>query len=429
MSRRAGPFSARTVLGLLVVGALALLVLLYAIGQGWDGGRDDNGGAHAGANGLNGFSALAELLKKRGYDVSLSRSRAHLEDEALLVVTPQNFTDADELEQLLEDRRYQGPTLLILPKWLAAPIPRNSQIDAEPGWVQFYGAMSPLWAEDFAPFDPKLAIGKLPKWRGMGLEGALPEPDKAQTMAGSDIAPLVEGGQGKIFAGYWDNGGYYPVLAEAAGEPPPDVEGDELDDSAWPVVIVAEPDLMNNYGMADRTRAALAVRLVDTALEGYELPIVFDLTIPGLGRAENLLTLAFTPPFLAATLCLILAALLIAWRAFRRFGPPVAETPAMAKGKRQLARNGAALVERAKRLHLLGPPYAAMVGARIARMLGIREADPQAREAAIQQALERRGLAEIDYSATAEALRNARKPGELLRAAGALRTIERTLAP
>ena len=118
---------------------------------------------------------------------------------------------------------------------------------------------------------------------------------------------------------------------------------------------------------------------------------------------------------------------MIAWRGFRRFGPPVAEAPALAKGKRQLARNGAALVERARRLHLLGPPYAALVAARIAEALGIREADPQAREAAIARVLAARGLA-ADYAERAEALRRARHSAELLRAAGALRTIERTLA-
>jgi len=119
-------------------------------------------------------------------------------------------------------------------------------------------------------------------------------------------------------------------------------------------------------------------------------------------------------------------ALVIAWRAFRRFGPPVAEAPALAMGKRQLARNGAALVERARRLHLLGPPYAALVTARVAEALAIREADPQAREAAIARVLAARGLAD-DYAERTEALRRARHSAELLRAASALRTIERTL--
>jgi hypothetical protein len=68
------------------------------------------------------------------------------------------------------------------------------------------------------------------------------------------------------------------------------------------------------------------------------------------------------------------------------------------------------------------------VAARIAEALAVRSTDPEAREAAIAQLLAARGLA-TDYIAHADALRRARHSAELLRAAGALRTIERTLAP
>ena len=95
-------------------------------------------------------------------------------------------------------------------------------------------------------------------------------------------------------------------------------------------------------------------------------------------------------------------------------------------GKRQLARNGAALVERARRLHLLGPPYAALISARVAGALNIREAEPAVREAAIARIQVARGLPP-DFAERAETLRNARRPAELLRAANALRSIERTL--
>jgi len=227
-----------------------------------------------------------------------------------------------------------------------------------------------------------------------------------------------------LLAGYFNDSGDYPMLDEAAGYEP----ADDADTDLWPVVVVVEPDLMNNYGLADRRRAELAYAIVDATLNHAEMPVVFDLTLPGLGRSENLMTLAFTPPFLAATLCLILAALVIAWRALRRFGPPVAEAPALAMGKRQLARNSAGLVERAKRWHLLGTPYAALVGARLAEALAIREADPEAREEAVARVLAARGI-EPDYRSRADAMRRARHPAELLRAAGALRTIERTVAP
>ena len=77
-------------------------------------------------------------------------------------------------------------------------------------------------------------------------------------------------------------------------------------------------------------------------------------------------------------------------------------------------------------MHLLGPPYAALIAHRLARALGVREADPQAREAAIARTLASRGLA-ADYLERADALRRARHPAELLRAASALKALERKL--
>jgi hypothetical protein len=429
MSRAASPFSPRTLLAVLAVGAGAFLLLLYAIGAGWDGGRDQNGGAHAAANGLNGFSGLVHLLEEQGHDVSLSRSEARLDDEALLVLTPQHGADGEAIAQIIGARRYVGPTLLILPKWLALPADQVPGVEARPGWVMLGGTIEPEWLGSIDGLDEENPeIGESRLWHGFELSGQMPEPDKVMSLAGTGLATLVIENGGDTLVGYLDDAGHYPTLAAWAGFEPRAEDDPATDAELWPVIVVADPDLMNNYGLADRTRARLAHAIVDAALEDYELPIVFDLSTAGLARSENLLTLAFQPPFLAATLCLILAALVIAWRGFRRFGPPVAEAPALAMGKRQLARNGGGLVARARRLHLLGPPYAALVTARLAEALGVREADPQAREAAIARILSARGLA-ADYVERADALRRARRPAELLRAAGALRSIERTVTP
>ena len=428
MTRSDSPFSARAVLAMLVVGGAAFLLLLYAIGAGWNGRHDRDGGAHAAANGLNGFAGLVKLLEAAGEDVSLSRSEGQLDDEGLLVLTPPMGTDGEALAEIIAARRETGPTLVILPKWWAGNAAQVPGLKAPGGWVVLGDSEAPEWITDLAGLDQaKVQIVERKRWEGMGLAGALPAPRQVLSLNSPRVLPLVTDEKGDVLAGYLDDGGAYPVLDDAAGMPPRNAEDEDLDASLWSVVIVAEPDLLDNYGLADQQRARLALKLIQTAKEGEDLPVVFDLTLPGLGRSENLMTLAFTPPFLAATLCLILAGMVIAWRGLRRFGPPVAEAPAFAMGKRQLARNGAGLIERARRIHLLGPPYAALIAARIAGRLGLREADPEAREAAIARVLAGRGIE--DYPARAEALRRARHPGELLRAAGALRSIERTLTP
>lgn len=422
----ANPFTPRTVLGLLLVGALALLVLLYAIGAGLDGRRDQDGGSHAAANGLNGYAGLVQLLQKRGEDVSLARSEARLDDEALLILTPGFGTDPEKLAEVIDARRYQGPTLVILPKWYGMAASQLQQLkDAKEGWVVLSGASPAEWLGEVEAFKgAEASLGKAATWQGLGLTGKLPDPKQVEWIKGGPFTPLVTA-EGRTLAAYWQDDGAYPVLAEQAGVTAPDPDADDdVDGDKWAVVVVAEPDLLNNYALADQTRARMAVALVQASKEGQEIPIVFDLTFAGLGRSENLLTLAFEPPFLAATLCLLLAALVVGWRAFRRFGPPQAGEAAAVLGKRQLAVNGAALIQRTGRWHLLGGPYAALVETRVARQLALRAGD----EAALLAALDRRGLAP-DYSRHIATLRRATRPADLLRAAAALRTIERTLIP
>ena len=99
----------------------------------------------------------------------------------------------------------------------------------------------------------------------------------------------------------------------------------------------------------------------------------------------------------------------------------------MAQGKRQLARNGASLLERVKRWHLVKQPYEDMIGRRVASALGLRIGDHDSREIAIDNALERRGHDGPPFSRLAGDLREASRPRDIIRAAQRLRTFERTL--
>ncbi|MEM6476294.1 MAG: DUF4350 domain-containing protein, partial [Pseudomonadota bacterium] len=191
-----------------------------------------------------------------------------------------------------------------------------------------------------------------------------------------------------------------------------------------PVTFVIEPDLMNNYGLSDGDRAALALKLIEDAGYGRQDPVTFDLTLNGLGGTVNLLTLAFRPPFLAATLCLILSLLIVGWRAFKRFGPPVASGPAIAFGKSRLVTNGAALILRARRLGLLAEPYADLSARRLADALGLAKPDPEAIDAALRIRLPQ----EEPYTRRAQRLRAANTPSDILRAAQALKELEGKLS-
>ena len=413
MSRRSSPFRPLTVGLLLLVGAFAFLLLLYAIGQGWTGEDEGAAGEHAASRGLNGYAGLVQMLEASQHTVELSRTPGGFDDYSLLVLTPPHMTDPAEIDAVLQQRRYVGPTILVLPKWQVTPLDDEQQQQADAGddWVQLGGAFSPGWFSQLPlAKGSSLVVGTTQGWDAFGVFGQLADPASVQALVEQPeyaLDPVVLDSEGDMLAGLSYYGG---------------------DEDAWPVLVVFEPDLLNNYALADQLRAELALELIETASNSEsDVPVVFDLTFAGLSGDQNLLTLAFAPPFLAATLCLLLAALVIAWRAFKRFGPPVAEVPALAQGKAGLARNGAALLGRVRRWHLLAEPYAALLTTRIAAALGIRETDAVARDTAIERALERAGHTGTGFTHAAHTMRSARRPGEILRAARALKTIERML--
>lgn len=426
-TRRDNPFTIRSALVLVVIGSVLLIALLWMIGTGLGMGKTNDGGGHGAGKGLNGYAAFYRLLEEQGHQVSRGRSNAALQQEALLVLTPPHGADAEEISQIISDHRWNGPTLLILPKWGAAPIPRSLRPKgAKDGWVMLGEAASPEWAaklENGGSLDARIDPGNS-RWSGLGLVGSLPQPKAVQTISAGAISALVRDSRGQALAALVDDGNDYGALS-AATDAGPGTGGEER---LYPLVIVAEPDLLNNYGFAKVETAQLASALITAMTEGEAMPIVFDLTLNGHGQQTNLLTLAFTPPFLAATLCLLLAALAIGWRAFVRFGPPRRTERAIAFGKRALVANSAGLIRRTRRLHLLTGPYADRASETISHALAIaRQPDRTATEAAIDRALQSRGNEEALFSQTAERLRNAKTQQQAVHAAHDLHALERNL--
>ena len=107
-SRSGSPFGRSAVLGMVVVGFVAFVAMLYFIGVGDTGNRDNDGAAHAASNGLNGYSGLTRLLEAQGYEINFARDQGAFETDDLLVLTPPQYSDAEELTELLQDRAYTG---------------------------------------------------------------------------------------------------------------------------------------------------------------------------------------------------------------------------------------------------------------------------------------------------------------------------------
>lgn len=423
---RAGqnPFSRRGVLVLVLFGAAVFVALLWMLGSGMSlgGGSTNDGGGHAGGRGLNGYAAMADYLERRGMTVRRSTSEGVLEKPGLLVLTPPAEIDPQELDRIVASRHVIGPTIVIMPKWIVMPAP--AQGGGRKGWVRLAGPAEINWPG----FRDDLSLelnGDRRRWSAIGLQGSLPAPDVVQSGSGARLVPLVVTGEDRVLAGFIDDGGIHPGLGRYGMRATQIGEGNER---IYPLVIVFEPDLVNNYGFARRESALLAERLVRAAAGPGEVTVNFDLTLNGHARSANLLTLAFTPPFLAATLCLLIAGLVAGWRAFLRFGPPVEGERAIAFGKKALVANTAGLIRRTRRLHLVAAPYATAVRERLCDALAApRGLDVAAGEAVIDRAMAARGLDATPFSVVAARLRGATRIPDILRNAMDLHGLERTL--
>jgi hypothetical protein len=226
--------------------------------------------------------------------------------------------------------------LLVAPKWMAAIDPRH------PGWVMGGGLDNLALAQ--APL--RAAVGKIDLDSQAGTTaatlhgvgeltdlGALPlGPIRSlRAVSAPDATPLLD-----------DGAGHGVLIRTAPG-----------------VLVLSDPDLLDNLGLADARTAGAAVALLD-ALDGGNGPIVFDVSLDGLGRPRSLLGLALAPPFLGATLCLLAAAVLMGAHAAVRFGPAQAEGRALALGKAALLDNTAMLIGLARREPAMGRRYAAL---------------------------------------------------------------------
>jgi hypothetical protein len=442
---RPAAFSRLGAFALVAGGAALFLAMLWLIGADADfAGERGRGEAHASSNGLNGYTGLLRLTEAAGYSVERSRNPADLETYGLLVLTPGTFANGEEIGEIIDKRRLRGPTLVIMSKWWAntpsANLPPAVRAKFRKGWVALGPAEPAEWPESLPtlyafkhkvfPEPPKPvaitidpATGKpkqrakpaLPppgRWRGLGLEGVMPTYATLHAEPGDNAKALITDNAGRVLAF---------AIGLDAREPPATEAEEEADiytPRIQPVVFLVDPDLANNYGLADPARAAAAIALVDTLAKADDIDrVVFDMTLAGFGASENLLTLAFRPPFLAATLSLLVALLIVGWRAFQRFGPAAADGgPDIAFGKRQLIANGANLILRARRFRLLGKPYAALAARRLADRLGLARHDPQA----IDAALARRLPDEEPFTRRAARLEAAEKPADILAAAQSL---------
>ena len=362
-------FNSRTMLWITAVGVLAFIAMLVLGAYAPDMRSGKNGGAHALSNASVGFSGLVKLAEATGRNPRIIRSLDELESEDLAVVTPEDA--GTDLTKFLQ-RRGQRLTLIVLPKWMTSRDP------VKPGWVEVDGVIYKGAPEGVLAPDWQL---KVERHKRAGLEPLLTVPEGTpgdlqflapavvQTVSGDKLEAVITDQQGRVVLGKY---------------------------AERPLYVLADPDLLNNHGIADEHQAAAAMALLDYLNSTDSTGIMFDVTANGFGRSRSPLKLAFDPPFLAVTLTIFIAMLLAAIQAAIRFGSPRRPERAIAFGKAALVDNSAGLIRKAGREANLGPRYVDVIRDRAAALFRLPPTlSPEALDQRLEAMNPRRSFAEL----------------------------------
>lgn len=140
--------------------------------------------------------------------------------------------------------------------------------------------------------------------------------------------------------------------------------------------VLSEPDLINTMAFRTQGGAQLSGAILDEVIFDASSEVMaadFDVSLHGIEPNRNIIKLMMTPPFLAATLCLLAAGGLVAWQGFNRFGDPARLRPDYAQGPVSLAKTAAEFMGIADRAHKTGEDYAELIRRQVAADLGYKD--------------------------------------------------------
>jgi hypothetical protein len=338
-----GLFSPVTALWIVLVGVFSFSALMVLLAYAPDLKTGNDGQAHALSKSAVGYAGVVEALRLTNEPVLVLRTKLPKgRSEGLLVAAP--FLTAEE--KTIELLGFQGPVLVILPKWLTAPNPLHK------GWIG----------------QAELIDLKEPPEGALMHEGAIARrtgtsrPQLRAVEAPFDVGRTLQAGPVDQLQSF-DAKGFVPILVDDTGKTI------LARDAKKPIYILSDPDLINTHGMKSLQSMTTSLAII-RALRAGEGPVMFDATLNGFAKERSILRLLFDPPFLAVTLCLFAAAGLAGFQAFCRFGPIHRAGRVFALGKEALADNSAALIRLAHREHRMGGRYAALTRGIAARAVG-----------------------------------------------------------
>jgi hypothetical protein len=374
---------------LLAISTIAMIVLAVLFAFAPDLRSDENYDTNALSRSAVGFSGLVRYLSLAGIPVAVDRGPMGrgIAAPSLIILTPNaNTTAAD-----IAGYEHRAPLLIIMPKWTVVPDQRH------PGWVMKFSALPvSVLSQQLRHLSPKAVIVRgSGTARNVGLFRGWAAPSSLPVGSIAHIEELQSIRGGDPILATWNRGDVVVSIPQKQGA----------------VYVVSEPDLLNNHGLADQGAATQAMALIKGLRRG-DGPVWMDVTLDGLGRKPNLLRALMEPPFLGATLCLAIAALLVCVRALARFGAPVTAAPS-GRGKRALVAGTAQLVRIMHREGAMAPRYVTAMREHALARLGARRSGPAEQDrllASLEDALARpvsyqNILAEAQTAGSADDLR------------------------
>jgi hypothetical protein len=315
MSDAAPIFSRKLMLGWIAGAIVIFAASLYLMGS-----KEYEGPEAAGASTYSrsaiGHAGIFDVLQRLDIPVikSLSNSMEKVGAGGVLVLAePRASFRQDDLISKLKAER----VLLVLPKWVGLPSDRH------PGWVREVrarGTSDPSSVVDLVASRMEVVREDGPVlWTTNELDLRPDVVQPTQLMRGTGLRPVIAGDKGMLVG--------------------------ELVERNRRVLVLSDPDVIANHGLARQGNAALAVALVKR-LRGANGTVVFDETIHGYtAPAENPFALLFRFPFVIATVQGLIAVGLLLWATLGRFGAPQSAPPPLSAGRAGLLQNMAKLIE------------------------------------------------------------------------------------
>jgi hypothetical protein len=318
----ASVFSRKLLLGWIAGAVVIFAASLYLMGAKEQEGPDPIGASTYSRSAI-GHAGIFDVLQRLDIPVikSASKSLDRLGKGGVLVLAEPRMNlqrdtglrQDDAIKELLK----AGKVLLVLPKWTGLPS------DQHPGWLRVLRQRSiadPLWT--ISLLAPRMEVVRedgTVQWttNEIGLAPDVVTP--TQLIKGTGLRPLIASDAGMLVG--------------------------ELIERNRRVLVLSDPDVIANHGLARVGNAALAVALIKR-LRGASGTVVFDETIHGYtAPGENPFTLFFRFPFVIATVQGLIAVALLLWATLARFGAPQSAPPPLSAGRAGLLQNMAKLIE------------------------------------------------------------------------------------